>query len=125
MSLRIIVLAKQVPDTRNVGKDAMKADGVTFAMIRVGYLNDLDPYFKENMEGAISHGIRVGVFLYSMALDEETARQEAQYVLEQIRGYKISYPVAYDVESKYLLDNGKTPLLMVLEDLQDLSLIHI
>ena len=27
MSLKIIVLAKQVPDTRNVGKDAMKADG--------------------------------------------------------------------------------------------------
>ncbi|WP_301752822.1 electron transfer flavoprotein subunit beta/FixA family protein [uncultured Muribaculum sp.] len=27
MSLNIIVLAKQVPDTRNVGKDAMKADG--------------------------------------------------------------------------------------------------
>ena len=27
MSLRIIVLAKQVPDTRNVGKDAMKEDG--------------------------------------------------------------------------------------------------
>ncbi|MBR3984434.1 MAG: electron transfer flavoprotein subunit beta/FixA family protein [Bacteroidaceae bacterium] len=27
MNLRIIVLAKQVPDTRNVGKDAMNADG--------------------------------------------------------------------------------------------------
>ncbi len=27
MGLNIIVLAKQVPDTRNVGKDAMKADG--------------------------------------------------------------------------------------------------
>ncbi len=27
MGLKIIVLAKQVPDTRNVGKDAMKADG--------------------------------------------------------------------------------------------------
>ena len=26
-SFKIIVLAKQVPDTRNVGKDAMKADG--------------------------------------------------------------------------------------------------
>ena len=26
MSLKIVVLAKQVPDTRNVGKDAMKAD---------------------------------------------------------------------------------------------------
>ena len=27
MSYKIVVLAKQVPDTRNVGKDAMKADG--------------------------------------------------------------------------------------------------
>ena len=27
MSLKIIVLAKQVPDTRNVGKDAMTAEG--------------------------------------------------------------------------------------------------
>ncbi len=27
MSFRIVVLAKQVPDTRNVGKDAMKEDG--------------------------------------------------------------------------------------------------
>ena len=26
-TLKIVVLAKQVPDTRNVGKDAMKADG--------------------------------------------------------------------------------------------------
>ena len=25
--LKVVVLAKQVPDTRNVGKDAMKADG--------------------------------------------------------------------------------------------------
>ena len=27
MKYKMIVLAKQVPDTRNVGKDAMKADG--------------------------------------------------------------------------------------------------
>ena len=36
MSLNIVVLAKQVPDTRNVGKDAMKADGTInrAAMVR-------------------------------------------------------------------------------------------
>lgn len=104
-----VTISKYQNQAGAIDWDAVKADGVTFAMIRIGYLNDPDPYFRENMEGAISHGIRVGVFLYSMALDEETARQEAQFVLEQIRGYKISYPVAYDVESKYLLDNGKTP----------------
>ena len=27
MKLKIVVLAKQVPDTRNVGKDAMTAEG--------------------------------------------------------------------------------------------------
>ena len=28
MSLKIVVLAKQVPDTRNVGKDAMTAEEI-------------------------------------------------------------------------------------------------
>ena len=28
MTLKIVVLAKQVPDTRNVGKDAMTAEGI-------------------------------------------------------------------------------------------------
>ena len=36
MSLKIVVLAKQVPDTRCVGKDAMNADGT----IRKGEGND-------------------------------------------------------------------------------------
>ena len=35
MSLKIVVLAKQVPDTRNVGKDAMNADGRTILAFSV------------------------------------------------------------------------------------------
>ena len=36
MSLKIVVLAKQVPDTRNVGKDAMKADGtINLSLIHI------------------------------------------------------------------------------------------
>ena len=53
-----VTISKYQNQAGPIDWDAMKADGVTFAMIRVGYLNDLDPYFKENMEGAISHGIR-------------------------------------------------------------------
>lgn len=85
------------------------ADGVSFAMIRLGYLNDLDPYFDENMQGAVQHGIRTGVFFYTQALDVETARQEARFVLDQVKDYPVSYPIAYDVESQYLLNMGKTP----------------
>ena len=39
MSLKIIVLAKQVPDTRNVGKDAMKEDGTVNRAVRQAIFN--------------------------------------------------------------------------------------
>ncbi len=42
MSFRIIVLAKQVPDTRNVGKDAMKADGTVNRSVLPAIFNPED-----------------------------------------------------------------------------------
>ncbi|RFZ79384.1 glycoside hydrolase [Lacrimispora amygdalina] len=80
-------------------------DGVSFAMVRIGYLNDMDPYFSENMKHASENGIKTGVFFYTQALDTQTAVEEAKYVLRQVKDYRISYPIAYDVESQYLLDN--------------------
>ena len=42
MGLKIIVLAKQVPDTRNVGKDAMKADGTVNRAVLPAIFNPED-----------------------------------------------------------------------------------
>jgi len=42
MGFKIIVLAKQVPDTRNVGKDAMKADGTVNRAILPAIFNPED-----------------------------------------------------------------------------------
>lgn len=42
MSLNIVVLAKQVPDTRNVGKDAMKADGTVNRAVLPAIFNPED-----------------------------------------------------------------------------------
>lgn len=57
--MRIIVLAKQVPDTRNVGKDAMKADGTVNraalpAIFNPEDLNALEQALriKDNIPGA-------------------------------------------------------------------------
>lgn len=104
-----ITVSKYQNRAGDIDWDRVAADGVSFAMIRLGYHNDPDPYFDANMQGALSRGIRTGVFLYTQAADVETARSEAQFVLEKIRNYPVSYPVAYDVESQYLLDMGKTP----------------
>ena len=82
------------------------ADGVGFAMIRIGYYKDRDPYFERNITEAAAHGIKTGVFFYTQALDAQTAADEAEYVLQVIKDFPVSYPVAYDVESNYLLEQG-------------------
>lgn len=85
------------------------ADGISFAMVRIGYYQDRDPYYSMNMQNAAANGIKTGVFFYTQALDTASAVEEANYVLRMVRDYAVSYPIAYDVESQYLLDNGLTP----------------
>lgn len=60
--LKIVVLAKQVPDTRNVGKDAMKADGTVNraalpAIFNPEDLNALEQALriKDKIEGTTVH----------------------------------------------------------------------
>ncbi|MFZ4581733.1 MAG: electron transfer flavoprotein subunit beta/FixA family protein [Paludibacter sp.] len=67
MSFKIVVLAKQVPDTRNVGKDAMKADGtVNRAALPAIYnpedLNALEQALrlKSQVAGATVHVLTMG-----------------------------------------------------------------
>ena len=43
-------------------------------------------------------GVPVGTYVYSTALSAETALKEAQYAIEKMQGYKVSYPVVFDLE---------------------------
>ena len=84
--------------------ELVAANGVEFAMIRVGYRGytegeiQPDDYFVQNIEGARAAGLDVGVYFFSQALDEQEAIDEANYVLEQIKDYPLSYPVIFDWE---------------------------
>ena len=84
--------------------DRVAADGVEFAMIRVGYrgytvgsLNQ-DSYWEYNINGALNAGLDVGIYFYSQATSVEEAQEEALYTLERINGYSITYPVVFDWE---------------------------
>lgn len=83
---------------------AVKADGVDFALIRVGgrFINSGGLYddscFEKNVEGALAAGLKVGVYFFSQAVNEEEGLEEAEYVLERIRGYDITMPVVIDWE---------------------------
>lgn len=79
----------------------VKQAGLDFVMVRVGargYSSGqlvMDDYFKENVERAAQAGLQVGVYFFSQAVTPEEAAEEADLVLESIRDYKITYPVAF------------------------------
>ena len=78
--------------------------GVEFAIIRVGYRGytvggiNQDPYFHQNIQGALDAGLEVGVYFYSQAVTVEEAVEEAVQTLEWIQGYDVTYPVVFDWE---------------------------
>ena len=80
------------------------ADGIDFAMIRVGYRGSTagglytDEYFEKNIAGATAAGLKVGVYFYSQAISAEEAAEEAAYVLDAIRPYSVTFPVVFDWE---------------------------
>lgn len=84
--------------------EQVKADGIEFAILRVGYGNDTvsqdDELFIENADACTRLGIPFGVYLYSYATSVEEAKSEAEHVIRLIRGYKLSYPVYYDLEDE-------------------------
>lgn len=59
---------------------------VDFVIIRLGYGNcHLDEDFWDNYEQAKAHGLSVGVYYYSYALDVADARNEAEFLVETLR----------------------------------------
>ena len=85
--------------------NAVKADGITFAIIRCGYRGYgtgalvEDSTYRRNIQGAINAGLKVGVYFYSQAINEAEAVEEASMVLSLVSGYSLPLGVYYDTES--------------------------
>ena len=82
--------------------NAVAQDDIQFVMLGTRYDNGVDPYFKTNAENAAKAGLKVGAYLYSYATTTELAASEADFVLNLIKDYPISYPVVFDVESSVM-----------------------
>ena len=86
----------------NIDWAAAKADGVEYAIIRVGWHgnNDshVDDWFQRNVSECERLGIPYGVYLYSYITTTAGATNAANFVLNQLRGHTPSYPVYLDLE---------------------------
>lgn len=85
---------------------------IDFAILRAGYgRNNIDKQFIRNIEECNRLCIPVGIYWFSYAWNTEMARNEARYVLEAIKGYRVDYPISYDLEYdtlNYASKNGVT-----------------
>ena len=84
---------------------AVAADGIDFVILRIGYrgygqkgIMEIDNNFYKNYDGAVSAGLKVGVYFYSQAVTPYEAREEAQFVLAALGNRPLDFPIVYDWE---------------------------
>ncbi len=88
----------------NIDWKKVKDAGVEFAIIRLGNRTtgagqiNIDPFFRDNMTGAIEAGIKVGVYFYTQAVTVEEAIEEADFCIENLKDFEVTYPVVFDTE---------------------------
>ena len=84
--------------------NAVAADGIDFAYIRVGYRGVtegglyLDDWYWENIEGAKAAGIDCGAYFFSQAISVEEAIEEADFTLSYLEGISLECPIVFDAE---------------------------
>lgn len=89
----------------NIDWPTVKASGVEFALIRVGYQNHydgeyiLDPYFEANITAANQLNLPVGVYFYSYANNVKQAENQADWVKAQLNGHQAELGIVFDWEN--------------------------
>ncbi|MBR5229276.1 MAG: Ig-like domain-containing protein [Firmicutes bacterium] len=93
---------------KSIDWEKAKADGVDFAIIRVGgrgYGSEgkmySDDNFKKNIDGANAAGILTGIYFFSQAVNEIEAVAEARYAVQLMQEagvYELDLPIFMDYE---------------------------
>lgn len=99
----------------------VKKAGVDFAILRLGFTGtasrkpSLDAFFARNFEQTAKVGLDVGVYYYSTATTLKQAQNEAQFVIKQLKGKKLQYPVYIDTEDAMQARLSKDKLTAVVK----------
>ena len=96
----------------NINWDAVKASGVDFAILRVGFGapsfgGRTDYQFQRNISECERLGIPYGIYLYSYAWDDGQAADEAAFVISNIAGHSPQLPIYYDLEDNSIIADGR------------------
>ena len=85
--------------------DKVKADGVEFAILKLGNIYDAQSNYKDskfdtNYKNAKAQGIKVGAYIYNYCNTVDTLKKGLEWALEQLDGKKLDLPIYLDMEDK-------------------------
>lgn len=87
--------------------DKVLNEGVEFAILRASYSTRIDKCFEDFYKSCKKRNIPVGCYLFSLAINETQAKEEARYLIELLKGKKFEYPIYFDIENKSQFGLGK------------------
>ena len=85
--------------------EKVKKSGCEFVIIRIGVNPDIDrdlsidSFYKTNIKKAKKAGLKVGVYVYTTAINEKKAKEHAKWVVKTLDKEKLDFPVAFDFEN--------------------------
>ena len=85
--------------------EKVKNAGVEFVILRMGVMKDkdtplaIDNTFESNYNKAKEAGLKVGIYVYSEADTVDKAVENAKFVIDNLNGDKLDFPVCFDWEN--------------------------
>lgn len=89
------------------------ANGVRGVIVRAGYrgyqngIITEDKLFDYHIKELTKRNVKVGLYFYSQAISEEEGIEEAKWIIEKARDYKMDYPIFIDSEYANSNHNGR------------------
>lgn len=81
--------------------------GIDFAILKCNAGTEIADNFVQNYNGAKSAGLDLGAYIYSYALTEDRAKEEAKACIKTLSGKQLEYPVFFDIEENSVFNLGK------------------
>ncbi len=94
----------------------VKNAGIEFVIMRIGVQKnkgkeiEIDPYFSEYLKGAKEVGLKIGVYIYNVATSIDEGKKTALWVINELKGEKLDFPIAYDWENWSSFNNYQISL---------------
>lgn len=88
----------------NVDFNKVKNAGIEFVIMRMGSWRSqneeitMDPKFEEYYKLAKEAGLKIGVYVYNVSKCESDGIKTAKWVIDNLKGEKLDFPIAYDWE---------------------------